>query len=372
MNVKAGPFHFVLCVGSFFSIENENSEDPNLVYIAKDFKDDVKMPIYVLGPIVESQKKFYKPLFSENLNGVPSFEEGYDIACNVTYLGKKGVLTTIDELNIAYLSGFESEDSTDFTFNLSEVNDLIETCCSSRIDLLLTTMYPFNVNVNSFSGKSDYLKQINENGSLCISKLAKFVLPRYHLSASEDQFYEREPYRNHLIMQEQPKLVTRFISIAGVDNEKKEKWLYAFNIVPAKLLNRDELNKQPDDATENPYASIDFESMKDMNKNKSNVFGNDSFFFQPSNDNNRRSDQNNKYNNQASNHSNNKRSAATSQSEDNGDKRTKSSEYSCWFCLSSPQIEKHLIVSIGEQAYLAIAKGGLVENHLLIIPIGKF
>lgn len=41
----------------------------------------------------------------------------------------------------------------------------------------------------------------------------------------------------------------------------------------------------------------------------------------------------------------------------------------CWFCLSNPDIEKHLIVSIGQEAYMALAKGGISPNHVLVIPI---
>merc|ERR1719367_142356 len=41
----------------------------------------------------------------------------------------------------------------------------------------------------------------------------------------------------------------------------------------------------------------------------------------------------------------------------------------CWFCLSSAEVEKHLVVSVGEHAYLALPKGPLNENHLLILPI---
>lgn len=41
----------------------------------------------------------------------------------------------------------------------------------------------------------------------------------------------------------------------------------------------------------------------------------------------------------------------------------------CWFCLSSPNVEKHLIISIGEHCYLTLAKGGLSDEHFLIIPI---
>ena len=83
----------------------------------------------------------------------------------------------------------------------------------------------------------------------------------------------------------------------------------------------------------------------------------------------------------------------------------------CWFCLGSPEVEKHLVVSVGTevsvisshlmfrhylsdkillplynfdisftfvylyfqwifQCYLALAKGGLVPDHALILPIG--
>lgn len=41
----------------------------------------------------------------------------------------------------------------------------------------------------------------------------------------------------------------------------------------------------------------------------------------------------------------------------------------CWFCLSSPNIERHLIIAAGDYCYLSLAKGGLVDEHLLLIPV---
>jgi len=41
----------------------------------------------------------------------------------------------------------------------------------------------------------------------------------------------------------------------------------------------------------------------------------------------------------------------------------------CWFCLSSPVVSKHLVISVGTEIYLALARGGLVEDHFLILPI---
>lgn len=63
----------------------------------------------------------------------------------------------------------------------------------------------------------------------------------------------------------------------------------------------------------------------------------------------------------------------------------------CWFCLASPSVEKHLVITVGETVYLALAKGirfflpspppfcnspivtgGLVEEHFLICPIEHY
>lgn len=41
----------------------------------------------------------------------------------------------------------------------------------------------------------------------------------------------------------------------------------------------------------------------------------------------------------------------------------------CWFCLDNDQVEDHLVISIGDESYLALPKGGLVPDHLLIISL---
>lgn len=33
----------------------------------------------------------------------------------------------------------------------------------------------------------------------------------------------------------------------------------------------------------------------------------------------------------------------------------------CWFCLASPSVEKHLIVTVGNETYLTLAKGILFQ-----------
>jgi len=42
----------------------------------------------------------------------------------------------------------------------------------------------------------------------------------------------------------------------------------------------------------------------------------------------------------------------------------------CWFCFENPNIDKKLIVALGEHTYLALPKKQrLVEGHCLIIPL---
>jgi RNA recognition motif-containing protein len=41
----------------------------------------------------------------------------------------------------------------------------------------------------------------------------------------------------------------------------------------------------------------------------------------------------------------------------------------CWFCLGSPDVKQHLVVSIAEHSYVALPKGGVHPFHCMIIPI---
>lgn len=41
----------------------------------------------------------------------------------------------------------------------------------------------------------------------------------------------------------------------------------------------------------------------------------------------------------------------------------------CWFCLSSSSVEKHLVITVGEHFYLALAKGPVNQTHCLLLPV---
>lgn len=40
--------------------------------------------------------------------------------------------------------------------------------------------------------------------------------------------------------------------------------------------------------------------------------------------------------------------------------------------LSGSEVEKHLVVSVGEHSYLALPKGGLTPDHVLVLPIAHY
>ena len=62
-------------------------------------------------------------------------------------------------------------------------------------------------------------------------------------------------YRNHKILQEAPQHCTRFISLANVGNpDKKQRFLYAFNITPLSNMSSNELTAQPQSSTDCPYT----------------------------------------------------------------------------------------------------------------------
>ena len=55
-----------------------------------------------------------------------------------------------------------------------------------------------------------------EAGSKLISKVALQLRPRYHFSGVTGIHYERQAYRNHRILNEQARHVTRFIGLGKV------------------------------------------------------------------------------------------------------------------------------------------------------------
>lgn len=369
---KTGQFDLLLCVGEFFGTTPEAEAE------WQQYKTGAKKaPIhtYILGAASQDTAKNF------------SSADGCELAENITYLGRRGVFTGVSGLQIAYVSGREAlqEPAPAHCFTSKDLSALVAPLTSSSkfrgVDILLTSQWP--------RGVWNYGNNPEVNTKFCgsgaVANLADKLKPRYHFAALEGAHYERLPYRNHVVLQENAQHVSRFIALATVNNPAKKKYLYAFNIIPMKTMDPSELVKQPQDVTENPYRR----SGKDKTDMHKTGFGTtaeeepaNQFFFDLSKKQGggprgrgrkRPSDGDQQWRRWEGD------GRGRDQQQQDGDghqhkqpRRHPQPPGPCWFCLASPQVEKHLVISIGSHCYLALAKGGLTSRHVLILPIGHY
>ncbi|CAI9547961.1 unnamed protein product, partial [Staurois parvus] len=341
---KSGQFDLLLCVGSFFGSSPESQA------LWNEYKSGAKQaPIqtYVLGANNQDTVKYFQDV------------DGCELTTNITYLGRRGVFTGASGLQIAYLSGIDSssDPAPAYCFTTKDITSLKMSLLSNTkfkgVDILLTSPWPKDV-WNYGNPPTDV--NLKTCGSEQVASLTASLKPRYHFSALQGQNYERLPYRNHVVLQESAQHVSRFIALASVGNPGKKKYIYAFTIVPMSLMDATELVKQPLDASENPYRKAGKEGKKSHLATGTEDEPAQQFFFDL------------------------KQSQGKRQSDGRGSQQGQAKQPRkhpqptgpCWFCLASPEVEKHLVVSIGEHCYIALAKGGLMSDHILILPIGHY
>ena len=79
--------------------------------------------------------------------------------------------------------------------------------------------------------KNIKLKENNQDsskfGSELISYLAMATKPRYHFAAMQNFFFERTPYRNHVVLSEKEIHLTKFLGLSKVSKSNKPK-VYKF------------------------------------------------------------------------------------------------------------------------------------------------
>ncbi|KAG7163471.1 CWF19-like protein 1-like [Homarus americanus] len=334
---KSGPFSMLLCVGNFFGSDNSQW----MQY--KNGVVKVPLPTYILGPN-----------HSGVTNNYPDMK-GCELCENIIYLGPSGIYPCSSGLRVMYLSGMQADvkKKNNTTFIMDNILAL-ETQATNKpaIDILITSQWPHAV--CNFAKKAEGCNP-EISGSTMISRLAFKVRPRYHFSGLEGVYYERLPYRNHRVLIEPARHVSRFFGLANVGNSEKQKWLYAFNITPMAHCDTAELTKQPTDISECPYSDANV-----AHQTKENVAQScgAQFFY----------DMNTKPGDDK------RGKKRRGDGDESGERRRMPPKPTgpCWFCLASPEVEKHLVVSVGNHVYLALAKGGLVPDHLLILPITHF
>lgn len=411
----AGPFDLLLCVGDFFAAprgdqladESKAVAQHQLSEYIEGFRQ-VPLPTYFIAGPHEDK---YLPGTREQL------------APNLFYLGRFGI-ARLRGLRIAYVSGqFARADADRSSFLRTDFESLVSTWASDvrrGVDILLTNEWPRNVLVGV---PADALPpNVAANADLGVdgvATVARTLKPRYHFAATgaadEPLFYLRPPYEaNRASINDFGRThVTRFVSLAPVDNPTKQKFVYAVNVTPIDHMTDTAINERPPNTTNSPFVLADANAAKTAaipaattapiaaTTAAAAVGGLQapSMSFVKSGEQQQQQQQ----------HSGAKRSLPTPGSEPNpivagrwsqdvqwqsgngrggnnnrrgggrggggGDrhanKRAKVMQPTrpCWFCLKSPDVEKHLIVSVSNETYVALAKGGLVDDHLLIVAV---
>lgn len=302
----------------------------------------IPIPTFILGPSRAELDHFIPDL------------KGCELCPNLTYLGDHGIFTGNSGLKLAYISGKQKQDINHKSgFSMDSIKSLevqIANGHQSGVDILLTSQWPKGVENGAAS-----LNDANSEkfGSALLARLAQNIKPRYHFSGIEGIHYERAPYRNHEVLQEKTQHVSRFIALAKVGNPKKLKWLYAFNINPLIKMPAIKLNEQPAGTTPCPYACV-VQEQNTADQRKEAL--SNQYFYDVS----------------ADVMSGNTRRGVKRQHQERTSRPPPKPMGPCWFCLSSPEVEKHLVVSVGEHCYIALPKGTLVPEHVLILPIGHY
>lgn len=354
------------------------------------------------------------------------------LAENLTYLGGCGIREVFG-MQVGYFSGTrDPPQKPDFDETLlNALFSRSRLPSFSGIDILLTNHWSQGILSNlkdvTIAGLATTEQQTF--GSETVSSLCEALTPRYHLSASPNHLaFERAPYSHELANRP----TTRFVALAEVFNSRKAKFMYAFSIEPMVTLSREVLLQKPEGTTSSPFgfrrAALEAEKIESSKKRRfehleeaDSKTGTQLFFDarraqrgqeyhertermqsgsvkkdqtesnfhqdrkQAHHDRMRQQypqDGNQGHSNR--DHASNDGQAANERRNghdkskrgfDRNDPKMKQKIHplmqrsGCWFCLSNPIVEEHLVVSVGDENYIAMAKGGLSPHHLLIIPI---
>ncbi|XP_024017167.1 zinc finger CCCH domain-containing protein 64 [Morus notabilis] len=408
VNKSAGPFDALLCVGQFFP------DSPDRLAEFADYlegRSEIPLPTYFIGDYGIAAAKFLLAASKDPAN--QGFKmDGLKIRENLFWLKGSGKFT-LHGLCVAYLSGRNSADGQQFgTYSQDDVDALRAIAEEpGLVDLFLTNEWPSGVtNRASTSGLPPGVSESSSSDST-VAELVAEIKPRYHIAGTKGVFYDREPYSNVDAV-----YVTRFLGLAPVGNKDKQKFIHAISPTPASMMSASDISAKPAGTTLSPYTVQEMvdgrEAAKRSNDGVSDsqywrydvsqkrqkhgaIDGNKLCFkfvssgscprgekchFQHDVDAREQSmrgvcfDFLNKGKCERGPDCNFKHSL---QDEGEGySHRRRGSENAstdrskeCWFCLSSPNVESHLIISIGENFYCALPKGPLVQDHVLVIPV---
>jgi len=317
LNAKSGPFDITLYIGDVLTDLSDDSIP----------KVEVQHPIFFTSGFTQ-----ISPLTSGNRSICPR-----EVRENLKFLGNYGIYQFANGIKLAFVAG----DETMLSDDLENIKSQLE---NKEVDILLSFQWPKTI------AKENKLFLGNSK----IDELVRLIRPKYHFAAGSEagKFLERAPF------QWTDGTITRFISLAKFGS--KEKWIYAFNYdsnaqntkidVPKNLTSNPFEVLETSSQSSTPADLYDATSVEDSNKKRKAEHAITSHGQGPEQ------------------HLTKRSTPAT--------RRVVLPE-NCFFCLSNPKLQTHMIISIGEHAYLTIAKGPLTKptekmkfsGHCLIIPI---
>ncbi|PBP19526.1 CwfJ domain protein [Diplocarpon rosae] len=325
-------FTFAIVAGNLFS------EDDDAVGELLEGKLAIPLPTY----------------FTVGTNPLPSriiekIEKDAEICPNLQYLGKRSTTKTCEGIKIVTLGGQLDDTvlagtSKEQYLPFHTVSDAKALHGANSCDILLTTCWPASVRIGS-----KVVIPVGEipppSGLEHISELCAALKPRYHFSFTPTFFFEREPFFFPATADKPDYMpVTRFISLAAHGNLTKQKALYAFTL-PTSV---DHIAVLPAGTTASPFKARKIKRPA-LDANPYSRYGG---------------------------HENGYRAKRP-----RGPRQPPPGPGQCFFCLSNPSLATHLISSIGDDAYLTIAKGPLTTSatnaelgidypgHVLVIPL---
>ncbi|XP_072994478.1 zinc finger CCCH domain-containing protein 59 [Typha latifolia] len=407
VNQSTGPFDALLCVGQFFP-DTSDRVDELSEYL--EGRTAVPIPTYFTGDYGIGAPRFLSP--AAKIAASRGFKtDGIEVCPNLYWLKGSGKFA-LKGLSVVYLSG-KSSSGLDGSggYNVDDVDALRALAEEPGIvDLFLSNEWPLGL-ANGANTSEAPTEVMDPSGcSPIIAELAAEIKPRYHIAGTKGIFYAREPYSNS-----EAAHVTRFIGLAIVGNKDKQRFIHALSPTPASTMSTSEICTRPPNTTLSPYKDLakmahvgeatkrsatsdDTQYWRyDVSQKRQRQGGADGqklcFNFTSSGSCSRGDKCHFRHDADAREHylknvcfdflNKGKCERGSdckfvhSLSEDGAslsrDSRSQSDQRrsgrNCWFCLSSPNVESHLILSIGESYYCALAKGPLVQNHVLLLPI---
>lgn len=325
-------FAFALIAGNLFADADATSPS-EAEDLAKLIKGEIEVPVTTYFSV---GKRALPEAVVEKLNS----NDG-ELCTNLIALGRKGRVKTSDGFSVVAIGGSHHTGDAPTDLYAAKYSDKDANTAKGYNDahILLTSEWPAGVR----DGSKAIFDAAEPASSEALSELCSTLKPRYHFSTSET-FWEREPFFHAT---DPPRPITRFLSLAPFGNASKSKWIYAFSLEPSA----EPPQQLPAEATASPLLLT--------RKRKALDTQQDSF------------------NSMRFSNGNEPRGRG-------GGKRRKAGPPDpgqCYFCLSNPQCESHMIGSIGEDAYLTTAKGPLPKSstfpdlgptfpgHILIIPV---